>query len=151
MKITPGRGLSRVSHLGFVTAVPRAVGRTYANMFTFKHPWVAIQQWAQVGAMLFDWQTTYDLTRRCPTCVETGRLSLFHNDAKPPVGRMIANAIMVAGFEPTHTQVLSEGFARNFSSPILRNAYSLTPIVNIIVHVRAGQHNMQIPSSGTNP
>jgi hypothetical protein len=41
------------SKMRILTAIPRAVGRNYGNMFTFKHPWVAVQQWSQVATTAF--------------------------------------------------------------------------------------------------
>lgn len=129
----------------WLTAVPRAVGRSYGNMFTFKHPWVAAQQWMTVGAMLFDEKTTWDAMHRCAGCVEANPTSLYyHRQATGPL--MFADALLLSGIETTLTKYGSEvnGDDTTKYHAVWSNLYSLLPAEDVAIHVYAGTHNMAI-------
>lgn len=153
----------------WLTATPRAVGRSAANMVTFKHPWVAAQQWLQVGALIFDEKSTYDAMRRCPFCVESNPATLYHGP-RASAQRVVADTFMMWGIETTFTKYLSEipddrdtnchttetplariqtceeGVEKN---KFWRNLYSAFPAETIALHAWGGHHNMSISPDGT--
>lgn len=53
-----------------VTALPRAWGRTARNMFTFRDPLAAVQQWGQIAAVMMDARSTDVGINQCRCMVE---------------------------------------------------------------------------------
>lgn len=130
------------SHAGvkkILTSVPRAIGRNYANMFNFKHPWLAAQQWAIVGAVLFDEKTTQDRFNRCSRCVEANPFAPYYNGRTGTRGAVLDSLALIT-FETTMTNYTAE-LTRNDPSRGWRNAYSIIPVTYIGVHSWAGWSN----------
>lgn len=124
----------------WLTAVPRSVGRTYGNMFTFKHPVLALEQWASVGAVAFDERTTTDLFHRCPTCVESG---LIYHNGRYNGGIAILGTIAAGTFYSTLEQYGDE-LIRDDPNKFWRNANNFQVATPLAIHIQAGVHNMGV-------
>jgi hypothetical protein len=88
----------------WLTAVPRAFGRTAVNMVTFRHPAAALEEWAIFGAVAADAYTTSSALSRCPSCHETSPLLGTH----PSNARLAITATGLAFSEATTTQYSNE-------------------------------------------
>lgn len=131
-----------------LTAVPRAVGRSYANMVTFRRPYLAAEQWAVLGAVIFDQKTTLDQFHHCPTCVETNPLSPAHNRQYGLGGAILFTAVAFTHYTTTmgYGDELLRGDKSEFWSHI---NYALAPAF-IAIHATAGASNMRL-STGAPP
>jgi hypothetical protein len=128
----------------WLTAVPRAVGRTYGNMVTFRHPALALEQWASIGAVAFDEKTTVDVFSRCLTCAES---SLFYQGRRYGTGIALAGTVLFGTFYATGEQYGSE-LLRDDPSRIWRALPNAQVAVPLAIHIPAGIDNMRI--KGTN-
>lgn len=126
----------------WLTAIPRAVGRTYGNMFTFKHPVLALEQWATIGALAFDGKTTLDVFARCHSCTET--FPIEHNQ-RYGVGTVVLN-VALAGTLYTTSEQYGDELLRNDPNYVWRNINNSLFLVPTVYHVRAGVLNMRVKS-----
>jgi hypothetical protein len=128
----------------WLTAAPRLVGRTYGNMFTFKRPYLAAEQWAVLGASIFDEKTTVDVFSRCPGCTES---TLLH----PGGGRYgtktaILNVALKSTFYNSLEQYGDE-LLRNDPNKFWSHINYAVAAVPLSLFIQGGVHNMGIPAT----
>jgi hypothetical protein len=105
-------------------------------MVTFRDRFAAIEQWAQVGMILFDARTTQDALARCSGCYEANPLFSRH----PGALRLYGEGTFLAFQEMVFTQYTHEEID-GISSP----AWNLVPVgVSAMWHVEHGILNMQV-------
>ena len=88
-----------------LSAFPRAVGRTAANMVTFRDRNLAWRQWALFAGALANAGSSVELYRRCPTCTER---DTFFYGSRPCASRLIGFELLGAEW-PTQPHSRSLG------------------------------------------
>lgn len=128
----------------WLTAVPRAIGRGYGNMVTFKHPGLALEQWATLGVVILDQKTTVDAFARCQTCAEGTILSPWYGKRYG-----VGTAILQVGLTQTiysSTEQYSYELLKDDPNPYWRSLRFAEASIPLAVHIHAALSNMQ---SGT--
>jgi hypothetical protein len=128
-----------------LTAIPRAVGRSNKNMLTFHRKWVALEQWGQVAAILFDEASTQYALHKRPTLVETNPLAI--GGRHPSIGMTVLDAIILSEGEPAFTNYVSEVASRE-TDKTFRNIWHAYPVATDLTHTFAGLHNMSLAAGG---
>jgi hypothetical protein len=130
-----------------LSAFPRAVGRTAANMVTFRDRNLAWHQWALFAGALANAGSSIDLYHRCPTCTER---DMFFYGSRPSAGRLIGFELLGGMAYSTIQQVSWESSYSKEQPPewraVLRWVPTAAPLVG---YAWAAVHNIRIPSDGS--
>lgn len=127
----------------WLTAVPRSIGRGYGNMVTFKHPGLALEQWATLGAVIFDQKTTLDAFHRNPRATEDTSYSLFHH-GRYGVSQSLLNVALAQTFYVSTEQYAYE-LLKDDPNKHWRAMRFADSIIPITVHLDAAISNMSHP------
>jgi hypothetical protein len=118
----------------YSTAVPRAYGRTVQNMFTFKRPWIAVQEWLVVGAGFADGASTHRVLVGCAGCRELN----------PLLGRRPGNRALWTQLGPL---VIGEAAMVQYTGEIQDDWWYMSTIVtasHVGLHTWAAVHNYNL-------
>lgn len=129
-----------------LTYLPREVGHSYVNMFTFKHPVLALEQWASVGALVFDEKTTMDAFARCSHCAEAG---FFNHGRRYGIGQTAANVALAGTLYVTAEQYTTD--AERDNGRVWRNIPNILFVAPVTFHVMAGVSNMAVRGDAPRP
>jgi len=124
----------------FLTAVPRAFGRTAENMVTFKDRGLALNQWILMTTVLIDAKTSLDLTHRCPVpCENYGSVWGAH----PSAARVYGTLGLTGVYYSTLNQVAWE-VSDTEDDPGGRTFERYFMLTAAVVHARFAIRNTQI-------
>lgn len=130
-----------------LSAFPRAVGRTAANMVTFRDRNLAWHQWALFAGALANTGSSIDLYHRCPNCTER---DMFFYGSRPSASRLVVFELLGGMAYSTIQQVSWESSYNKEQPPEWRAVLHWVPTAAPLVgYTWATVHNIRIPSDGS--